>query len=406
MHNFIGRCGMLLTTLSFIGGSQALADDVKPKAKVRPKPVPIVVLHNPAAKKILDLPGSGVDESKIDYTKLPRIKGTPAVISRTDPVLKFQLHDYLLHHDGQYWAMWSQGPPTEDEPTQHVRYATSPDGLKWSESQAIVAAPKAPYAYIARGLWVRDGELLALIAHFKGKGAFGANKELKLEAHVWNAAEKSWKLKGIMYDNAINNFPPEKLSSGEWMTTRRDPRFNVTMLIGGVKSYDDWQVFPVVKFEPRGFRPDEPIWYQAANKSLVALFRDNSGSNHLFHATSNDQGRTWSAPEITNFPNSPSKIFSLQTSLGCRVLISNANPKVGRQFLYLSLTEDGLTYTRMAVLEIPTQPAGGLQYPHAIEHDGHLLIAFSRKKVQSELLKIPLSEIQALRDSNKGSSQP
>ena len=35
---------------------------------------------------------------------------------------------------------------------------------------------------------VREGELLALVAHFKGKGAFGADKELQLLAFAWDKA--------------------------------------------------------------------------------------------------------------------------------------------------------------------------------------------------------------------------
>ena len=395
--------GMTLTALCLLTQPFAIAADSPgketPPKPARPKPIPVVIIHDPAAKQILDLPGTGVDESKIDYAKLPTIKGEHAVISRKDDKLKFQLHNYLLHHDGQFWCMWSQGPPVEDEPSQHVRFATSPDGLKWSEPQVLAAPPKEGYGYIARGFWVRDGELLALIAHFKGKGAFGTDKELKLEAFAWSPQQKSWSHKGLVYDNAINNFPPEKLPSGEWMTTRRDPRFNVTMMIGGVKAFNDWQTVPVVKVDYRKskFRPDEPVWYVAQDKSLVALFRDNGGSQHLFHATSQDNGRNWSTPAATNFPNTSSKLFSLETTLGCRVLISNANPPKGRRFLHLSLTEDGKVFRRLAELAIPDVPVGNLQYPHAIEHDGHVFITFSRNKNQSEVFKVPLSEIENLR---------
>jgi len=121
--------------------------------------------------------------------------------------------------------------------------------------------PAAPYAYIARGFWLRDGELLALVAHYKDKGAFGVNKELKLEAYAYDAAADAWKFKTVLYEDAINNYAPLKLTSGEWLTTRRDARFNVYMLAGGVKSLDDWQSFPVVKRnEVPKFSPDEPVW--------------------------------------------------------------------------------------------------------------------------------------------------
>lgn len=180
--------------------------------------------------------------------------------------------------------------------------------------------------------------------------------------------------------------------------TRRDSRFNVSVLIGGQTGVDDWKSFPVVeRLKVKGFSPDEPIWWPLPNKTLVALFRDNGGSSRLFRAVSTTNGQTWSLPVLTNFPNSTSKIFSLRTSKGERVLISNANPSVGRRQLYLSISEDGLLFTRMALLDIPSAKPATLQYPHAIEHDGHLLIAFSRNKAQSEVFKVSLRAIEELR---------
>ncbi len=354
---------------------------------------------------LLALPGSDGDPAHIDYAKLPVLKGMHAVVCPPDEQWKFQLHNYLLHHDGKYWCMWSHGPVVEDMPTQHVRYATSEDGLKWSEPKMLTGAPAEGRAYIARDFWVRDGELLALAANYKGKGAFGVDKDLRLEAFAWDKQDASWKRKGLVFENAINNFAPQKLSTGEWMMTRRDPRFNVSMLIGGVKSFGDWRFVPVVDrlaiARATRFSPDEPVWWEQPDKSLVALFRDNGGSNRLFRAFSNDHGQTWSAPVKTDFPNAPSKIFSLLTSGGYRVLISNANPAAGRREIYLSISEDGITFTRMAKLDIPSDKATTFQYPHAIEHDGHLLIAFSNKKNFTELLKIPLAEVERLRGNTR-----
>jgi hypothetical protein len=77
-------------------------------------------------------------------------------------------------------------------------------------------------------------------------------------------------------------------------------------------------------------------------------------------------------------------------------MIGNANPKWGRRENYQSLSDDGLTFTRMARLMIPSAKATTFQYPHAIEHDGHLLIAVSQKKLQTEVFKVPMTAIDAL----------
>jgi hypothetical protein len=248
--------------------------------------------------QILDLPGSGTEPTKIDYSLLPVLAGTHAVVSATDPVLRFQLHSYLVHHDGRFWCQWSQGPPVEDEPTQQVRFATSMDGLQWSEPQPLTGLPREGYGFIARGFWIRDGQLLALAAHFKGKGAFGVGKDLELRAFGWDSKDQKWMPRGTMFKDAINNFPPERVPGGDdWLVTRRDSRFNVFVLIGGRTSIAEWESFPIVgRAQLDRFRPDEPIWWPRPNGTLVALFRDNGGSQRLFRAVSEDRGRNWSTP--------------------------------------------------------------------------------------------------------------
>jgi len=74
------------------------------------------------------------------------------------------------------------------------------------------------------------------------------------------------------------------------------------------------------------------------------------------------------------------------------VLVNNANPKMGRRQLMLSISKDGLLYTRMMVLDIPSaKPAN--QYPHVLEHDGYLWIACSKDKVTIEMLRVALSDL-------------
>ncbi|MCA9016126.1 MAG: exo-alpha-sialidase [Planctomycetaceae bacterium] len=393
-----------------------------------------LITHSHAADKtnepvpVLNLPGSSTDTSAIDYQKLPVLKGAHAIINpaargpypkKADNIdlrdLRLNLHNYLIFHNGKFWCIWSDGPRIEDEPTQEIKYATSADGLHWSKAKSVTGTPEKPNAFIARGLWIREGKLLALAAKYQGHGAFGPleKKHLELVAYRWEPAQDKWVYEGKLYDNAINNFPPQKLPSDNWILTRRDSRFNVSVLIGGVKALDDWQSFPVVGVKQvKGFRPDEPIFWVLPDNSLYALFRDNGGSQRLFFSASSDEGRTWQAPAISNFPNASSKLFSLPTSHGYRVLVLNAHPAVNRRELYLAVSPDNKTFTRLAKLEIPS-PAelpeevaslkkkfsadiASLQYPHVIEHDGSLYIALSRGKVQTEVFRVKLSDVDEL----------
>ncbi|MEZ6130008.1 MAG: sialidase family protein [Planctomycetaceae bacterium] len=395
-----------------------------PAARAQNDEVPLLKLHSVAA-----------DAASIDYASLPALPGELSVVNKAalgpnpspaDKVdmrdLRLNLHNYLAYHDDRFWCIWSDGPRVEDEPTQEIKYATSSDGLNWSVPRTVTGTPTAPNAFIARGLWLRNGELLALAAHFRGKGAFGnqTEKQLELLAYKYEKTSDTWQRYGRVYDNAINNFPPQLLPSGDWIMTRRDSRFNVTTLIGGKSSLSDWNAFPVVGIsEVKGFRPDEPVFWSTADSSMVALFRDNGGSGRLFHALSHDSGKSWTTPRLSNFPNASSKLYSMQTSRGFRVLVLNANPAAGRRELYLSTSADGKTFTQLARLDIPSPPSipqevarirkkfnagiASLQYPHVIEHDTSLWIALSRGKVQTEVFRVSLNDVESLLKSTSPS---
>ncbi len=353
---------------------------------------------------MLKLPVTGEDPTKIDFTKLPVLKGEHALVTRGEPPWVYRLHNYLAFHEGKYWCLWSHGPVVEDNPTQNVRYATSADGLKWTEPREVMpSSSRAGFRYIARGLWVRDGKLLALASHdeaFDDNGKvhfFG--QSLQLLAWEWLPAEQRWKELGVMFDDAINNFPPQRLPNGEWGMMRRNHERKVSMLTGGVKSPLDWAASPVTAYAAAGgFRPEEPDWWTLPDNRLLGLFRDNGRSHRFYRAVSTDNGRTWSPPEQTNFPDATSKFFCLRTSRGYYVLVSNANP-ARRNPLCLSTSDDGITFTRMARLPIPESTAAGesFQYPHVMERDDHLLIAFSRKKQTVEVIKVSLKEVDRLR---------
>lgn len=357
---------------------------------------------------MLRLNGVGEDPDAIDFDRLPKLQGRHAVVTRGDELWKFRLHSYLAHYGGKYWCMWSHGPVIEDNPTQHIRFATSDDGLDWSEPKMLVgSSPREGFRYISRGLWVRDGQLIALASHdeaFNDRGRvhfFG--KSLQLLAFAWNAKAEEWEPLGIMHDDAINNFPPQKLPNGEWGMLCRDHERHVSMLIGGVESPLSWNQAPVVAaVAPDGFRPEEPDWWALPDGRLLGLFRDNSKSRRFYRAVSEDNGRTWTAPEKTNFPDATSKFFCLRTTAGRYVLISNANPK-GRNPLCVSTSDDRVTFTQMASLPIPDASGNRdtLQYPHAIEHNNHLVIAFSRNKESIEVVKVPLGEIERLQTVRK-----
>ena len=223
--------------------------------------------------------------------------------------------------------------------------------------------------------------------HFNAPGYVGCG--LSLEAFRWNGAE--WVAHGTVLDDSMNNFPPKRLPSGGWMMTRRDHRRQVSVMIGGTKAFNDWRINPLAAYDGNG-RPEEPYWYILPDgKTIVGLIRDNGGSRFLLRTFSRDNGKTWSKIHRTNFPDATSKFFVHRTSRGYYVMVSNSNPRQ-RDPLTLAISQDGLVFNKLFWL------IGGrhVDYPHIIEHDGHLLIAFSGAKQTMEVMRVSLDELDRL----------
>jgi len=165
--------------------------------------------------------------------------------------------------------MWSHGPAIEDRPTQHVRYSTSLDGLKWSEPKEIVGpSPREGFRYTARGLWVREGQLIALGSHDealndKGKVHYYGNS-LQLLGFAWDGKAQQWMPLGVVFDKAMNISAREN-ANGEWGMICRGPnaQHDVFMLTGGVASPSAWTRSPIVtETLSDDFRPNEPDWWR------------------------------------------------------------------------------------------------------------------------------------------------
>lgn len=392
---------------------RAAQADAAGKSPANPNSAAPHPVRNPTSRIMLQGDWVPSDPHTIDFEHLPRVPLDHAIVSDVHAQKGVNQHNYLIHHDGRFWAMWSDGPRVEDMGGQVVKYSTSPDGLKWAAPKNITGYPKntgpdSPnyntrnkegFRYISRGLWVRDGQLLALVSLDEAAGFFGPSLELR--AFRWNPARESWEDLGVVQTNAINNFAPQKLSTGEWAMTRRRWDYKdtgVEFLIGGVTALDRWISVPVVGAGADvALKAEEPIWWMLPDKSLMALFRDNGKSQYLYRAFSSDNGRTWSTPVRTDFPDARSKLHGLRLSDGRYALVSNSNPRK-RDPLTLALSNDGMVFNQLFYV------VGGrhVDYPHMIEHGGYLYIAHSGAKMSVEIERVRIADLDRLKMPVKG----
>ena len=314
----------------------------------------------------------------------------------------FNLHSYLAYFDGRFWLCWSSAKVHEEDPDQHILYATSKDGHNWSTPRVLVADPdgaEGPQRWIARGMFVERGHLYALgaliaSADYKMQGKGIVWRDLKLIRFRWTG--KTWKRDSVFADDCMNNFPPMRVN-GAYVMPCRDSKMSLKIARETNGKEGRWTTVPIHS-DPPFNKMDEPTLYQASDGILQLIIRDGSHSGFLLRSVSSDSGRTWTAPVRTNYPDATSKNFATRLSDGSYILINNPSPK-GRDPLAISLSKDGWSFDHPRALRASSQmPASSqkwsFQYPHAMEHDGSLWVAYSVNKRDIEVCEVKLSDLE------------
>lgn len=308
----------------------------------------------------------------------------------------FNMHPYLAHFAGKFWAIWSTNRVRDLQAGQYVRYATSTDGRNWSAAGTVTPSEEtANFRYFARGLWVRNGELWALAARDEAvRPLFGPGLELR--GYKW--ANGRWEGPAVIARDTINNFAPEPVASGPWMMSRRDHKMAISMMLGDVGA---WRTVPVGA--SKGL--DEPVWWTLPDGVLTAAFRDGNRSRRLFRSFSSDGGRSWTEPVKTDFPDAMAKFNVLRLRSGLYVMASNPNPSGKRIPLSLSVSRDGRIFHAQAVLRDTEtiyryggkEPGyAGYHYPQLLEHGGYLYVIHAENMEDIVLLRVPLPAVENL----------
>lgn len=130
------------------------------------------------------------------------------------------------------------------------------------------------------------------------------------------------------------------------------------------------------------------------------FFRDQASSFRKLYSISEDKGSSWTAPALTDIPDSRSKQCAGTLPDGRTFWVGNPTGSKSRRILALAVADDGYTFDRAWVLasadDLPRQRfAGryktlGYSYPKAfVQPDGTLWISFSVNKEEAALIRIP-----------------
>ena len=161
-----------------------------------------------------------------------------------------------------------------------------------------------------------------------------------------------------------------------------------------------WDAAKIAPSDLKVFGYTEPAPYVLSGGRVVCPFRNYSGS--LYASESGDDGRTWSVPVKTTFPDSLARHASGRLPDGQYFLINNSSAKrLDRSILTIALSRDGRVFDRAFVLKNePTtkrfegkHKLDGWQYPHAMVVDKSLLVSYSVNKEDVRLARVRLKAL-------------
>ena len=317
---------------------------------------------------------------------------------------KFCHHANLGVFDGKIYAMWSSGLVQEDHSGQSVSYCRSSNGIDWSQPVVLAEDPDGnvgPEYCNAAGFFAAGETLVAY---------YGVSRRDIGTNHLYAKTSPN----GLQWDHG------RPLVPGSFMNAPRMLRCG-SLLFGG--HITNTEPVLMVSDEPDGITAwrkadlpkssdllyPEPTWFQRDDGTVVMLFRSRTNNPWLYASMSTDNGRSWSKPAKTDFPDATSRTSAGNLPDGTAFIVNNPSwqpnsvyPAIGRRIpLTIALSRDGVTFDRAFVVrgEKTTMrfsgknKLSGWQYPHTTVWGEHLYIAYSINKEDVGVTRIALRDL-------------
>ncbi len=398
------------------------------------------------------------------YQFIENLRVTP-LLQATPETGTFNLHGYLKYFQGVLFACWDSQARDENTAGQHGVFRFSADGGEtWSDLRPLfppladnlpAAQTKRPGPFqTSQGFAEVGGRLYAVTC---------VDRELKEKVLRFNEVSRTRigflarevRKDGTLGDGVWGGRPPNgpggrgcpppppgprgDVFGGASQKTSPEPGYPAhpagpPELVAAIRHFFQQPAhLPQLLFGPTE-HPDSddehrmteptPPW-RLDHGTWVRLYRDQgsihgqtraeveaSKSRRNYAAFSFDDGRTWTKPTRTSFPDSTARSNAGRLPDGQYFVINNplAMPpgRGGRTMLAISLSRDGLLFDRFMILRFVPPPqrypgkaktGTGFQYPHSVVVGEHLWVIYSVNKEDMEVARIPLTELARLEGS-------
>lgn len=412
---------MMIITISGISGCQS---DKYKKTSNQYKPE-----HSPVVKWT-----ANNDQLNFRYDFLENLE-TTTLFKATLETGTFAHHSHIIHFNGVLYATWDNHIQDENGSGQRGLLRRSLDqGKSWLPAEILFPSQDemlpASEGYIGRrfqtsnGFVVIDNTLYALsdVADWTGQDiksrhrvtigrlCRSVNSDGTLGEIFWVLEKAPEPVAGFPAYPAGSPVLVKKIN-----TYIKQPGHEIQLNFGrGIHPVSD---------DNHGLGEPVPSW-KLDDQTLVRLYRDGGSkkahsrmeteetkSRRNYAAFSFDNGKTWTAPTRTSFPDACARSNAGHLPDGQVYVINNMLPlstkKGGRALLGISLSKDGLNFDRAAVIRFLPPPkkfdgrakSVGYQYPHSVVVGNNLWVIYSVNKENIQVTKIPVSELYKLKST-------
>lgn len=387
--------------------------------------------------------GGGMPQAGVVGAGFPILENAQHAILFADAVEAggYNHHAQLLHHDGTFYAAWSNHPKGEDSAGQRVLFATSPDGVHWNRWAEAFEPPSEVRGwedglgyYSVAGEWfVHDGAVYLTARIYNFVGWENPDRTSRVDQRDAEHYFQRFEHQG----NLARKVNPDGTLGPVFSLSSRMNQAN--NLAYAFIPYGDPEYQPIAKsiFEqgrkgPRiigslpapidNARLVEPTVHETADgKAWIAIIRDDKFSHRKYVSISDNHGQSWSKAMPTNIPDSPSLDDVITTPDGLTLLIGNHcatdfdNPQdprypqnpyhYDRDTLDIAVSSDGYRFDRAYALRTGVQEwrvprrvvrgrGGGPQYPRAVIVDDTLYVLYSFGKEDIWCSSVPLADLK------------
>ena len=373
------------------------------------------------------------DSPDFRYQFLERVR-TTKLLGATPETGTFSHHGFLAYHQQVLFASWDSHARDANSSGQHGMFRFSTDeGKTWSDPGRLFPPPaeKVPWSgsnrsnpfQTSQGFIDVDGQLDALT---------NVDKALSERVHRFNEVSR---VRVGLLARAVH--ADGTLGEISWLSetsVEPEPGFPLypaceRSLVGKINAYfEEPAHLPQLVFGPRAHpdsddehRMTEPTQpWRLTSGIWVRLYRDVGGihattrsqveeskSRRNYAAFSFDDGKNWTPPTRTSFPDSCARSNAGKLPDGQVYVINNSLPispkRGGRSLLSISLSRDGLKFDRSAVIRFVASAKRydgkaksiGYQYPHSVVVGEHLWGIYSVNKEDIEVAQIQLSSMHS-----------